>query len=133
MKLAITYAILALIASIANFAAQDVATTIYGGVLSIPISVVFGTGIGLVVKYVLDKRYIFQFKARNAAHDGKTFILYTVMGLVTTVIFWGFEFSFQYFFETKEMRYFGGAIGLAIGYVAKYLLDNRYVFRQVSS
>ena len=31
----------------------------------ITISVVLGTGVGLLVKYVLDKRYIFQFKARN--------------------------------------------------------------------
>ena len=52
------------------------------------------------------------------------------MGLATTVIFWGFEFGFQYLFATKEMRYLGGALGLAIGYVAKYLLDKRFVFRQ---
>ena len=68
MKLTFTYVIFALIASIANFAAQDVATSIYGGVLSIPISVVFGTGIGLVVKYILDKKYIFRFKAVSYTH-----------------------------------------------------------------
>jgi len=130
MKLAVTYTILALIASLANFAAQDLATTLYDGPFSITISVIVGTGVGLVVKYILDKRYIFRFKARNAVHDGQTFVLYTIMGLLTTVIFWGFEFGFQYVFATKEMRYLGGAIGLAIGYVAKYLLDKRFVFRQ---
>ena len=130
MKLAVTYSILALIASLANFAAQDLTTTVYGGPFSIAISVVLGTGVGLVVKYILDKRYIFSFKARNAIHDGRTFALYTIMGLVTTVIFWGFEFGFQAVFATREMRYLGGALGLAIGYVAKYLLDKRYVFRQ---
>lgn len=129
MKLAVTYSILALIASLANFAAQDLTTTVYGGPFSIAISVVLGTGVGLVVKYILDKRYIFSFKARNAIHDGQTFALYTIMGLVTTVIFWGFEFGFQAVFATREMRYLGGALGLAIGYVAKYLLDKRYVFR----
>ncbi len=133
MKLAVTYAILALIASLANFAAQDLATTLYGGPFSISISIVAGTGVGLIVKYVLDKRYIFRFKARNAIHDGQTFVLYTIMGLITTVIFWGFEFGFQFIFATKEMRYLGGAIGLTIGYVAKYLLDKRYVFRQETS
>jgi hypothetical protein len=51
------------------------------------------------------------------------------MGLATTVIFWGFEFGFHHIFETKEMRYLGGVIGLAIGYVTKYHLDKRYVFR----
>ena len=130
MKLAVTYAILALIASLANFAAQDLATTLYAGPFGITISLVVGTGVGLVVKYILDKRYIFGFKARNAAHDGQTFVLYTIMGLATTVIFWGFEFGFQIVFGTKEMRYLGGALGLAIGYVAKYLLDKRYDFSQ---
>ena len=130
MKLAVTYTILAVIASLANFAAQDLVTTFYGGPFNIAISVVLGTGVGLIVKYVLDKRYIFRFKARDAAHDRKTFILYTIMGLATTFIFWGFEFGFQAVFATKEMRYLGGALGLAIGYVTKYLLDKRYVFRQ---
>ena len=54
--------------------------------------------------------------------------LYTAMGLATTVIFWGFEFGFHHLFATREMRYLGGVIGLAIGYVSKYYLDKRYVF-----
>ena len=133
MKLAITYAILALIATAANIGTQDLATRIYTGSSSVFLSVLAGTGIGLIVKYVLDKRYIFKFRARDAAHDGKTFFLYTLMGLVTTVIFWGFEFGFDHLFQTREMRYLGGIIGLAIGYLAKYKLDKRFVFRTTES
>jgi len=129
MKLIITYAILALIATAANIGAQDLVVRIYSGAFDILASVVVGTGVGLVVKYILDKRYIFQFRARDAVHDGKTFALYTLMGLATTVIFWGFEFGFDHIFETKEMRYLGGIIGFAIGYLTKYYLDKRYVFR----
>jgi putative flippase GtrA len=51
------------------------------------------------------------------------------MGLLTTVIFWGFEWAFQLLYETKEMRYLGGVIGLALGYLTKYQLDKRFVFR----
>lgn len=128
MKLAITYAILALIATAANISTQDLVIRGYNGASSILISVTVGTSVGLVVKYLLDKRYIFRFRARNVVHDGQTFILYTLMGLATTVIFWGFEFGFHHLFETKEMRYLGGVIGLAIGYLTKYHLDKRYVF-----
>ena len=127
-KLAIKYAIFALIATAANIGAQDLVIRTYSGTFDILASVVVGTGVGLVVKYILDKRYIFRFRARSA-HDTQTFALYTVMGLVTTVIFWGFEFGFHHIFETKEMRYLGGVIGLAIGYLTKYHLDKRYVFR----
>ncbi|MCP8464293.1 GtrA family protein [Pseudomonas sp. ZM23] len=129
MKIAITYAILALIATVANIGAQDIVIRGYSGAYAILLSIIVGTGVGLVIKYVLDKRYIFRFRARDAVHDGQTFVLYTIMGLATTVIFWGFEFTFQHIFQSDGMRYLGGAIGLAIGYVTKYHLDKRYVFR----
>lgn len=128
-KLAVNYAIFALIATAANIGAQDLIIRTYNGAFGILISVVVGTGVGLVVKYVLDKRYIFRFRARSVAHDTQIFALYTVMGLATTTIFWGFEFGFHHIFETKEMRYLGGVIGLIIGYLTKYCLDKRYVFR----
>jgi hypothetical protein len=128
-KLAVNYAIFALTATAANIGAQDLVIRTYSGAYNILASVIVGTGVGLVVKYILDKRYIFLFRARSVAHDTQTFALYTVMGLATTVIFWGFEFGFHHIFETKEMRYLGGVIGLAIGYLTKYYLDKRYVFR----
>ena len=129
MKLAITYAIFALIATAANIGAQDLVIRAYSGAFDILASVIVGTGVGLVVKYILDKRYIFRFQTRDAIHDGQTFALYTFMGLATTIIFWAFEFGFHYLFQTRELRYLGGVLGLAIGYLTKYHLDKRYVFR----
>jgi putative flippase GtrA len=128
-KLAINYSVFALIATAANIGAQDLVIRVYNGAFDILAAVAVGTAVGLVVKYLLDKRYIFCFRARSIAHDTQTFASYTIMGLATTAIFWGCEFGFHHVFETKEMRYVGGAIGLAIGYVTKYQLDKRYVFR----
>ena len=130
MKLALTYAVLAMIATAANIGAQDLSIRLYAGAHAIPLSVMIGTGTGLIVKYVLDKRYIFRFRARDVRHDSQTFALYTTMGVFTTLIFWGFEFGFNAAFQTKEMRYLGGIIGLAIGYFTKYQLDKRFVFRK---
>ncbi len=128
MKLAITYAILACIATVANIAAQDLTIRAYAGAQAVLFSVMVGTGVGLVTKYLLDKRYIFRFRARNLGHDGRTFVLYTLMGLVTTAIFWGFELGFHLVFASKEMRYVGGVLGLALGYLLKFQLDRRFVF-----
>jgi putative flippase GtrA len=128
MNLALTYALLAAIATAFNIGAQDIAIRLYSGPFGVTISLVFGTGVGLIVKYLLDKRFIFRFKARDLAHDGRTFILYAFMGVFTTLIFWGVEFLFDHLFQTKELRYVGGVIGLAIGYVTKYQLDKKYVF-----
>lgn len=129
-KLAINYAIFALIATAANIYAQDLVIRTYSGAYNILASVIVGTGVGLFIKYILDKHYIFRFRASSVVHDTQNFVLYTIMGLATTAIFWGFEFSFHQIFETKEMRYFGGVIGLTIGYLTKYQLDKRYVFRK---
>ena len=87
MNLAVVYAFLAGIATLVNIGAQDLTLRLYSGAFSVPLSVAVGTLAGLVVKYVLDKRYIFRFQARDMAHDSQTFILYTAMGLATPVIF----------------------------------------------
>jgi putative flippase GtrA len=129
MNLALKYTIFAALATLANIGSQDLALRVYDGTFSILLSVFFGTGVGLVVKYLLDKRYIFAFQTRDLAHDTRTFMLYSLMGVVTTAVFWGFEFGFQWVFQDKTMRYLGGVIGLAIGYWVKYELDKRYVFR----
>lgn len=129
MKLAAIYALLAALATIFNIAAQHAFLLIYGGPLDIFVSILAGTAAGLIVKYVLDKRYIFRFKADNMAHDGRIFLLYSLMGVFTTAIFWGFELTFHLMFQSDAMRYLGGVIGLAIGYLAKYELDKRFVFR----
>jgi putative flippase GtrA len=130
MKLATTYLLLAVIATLMNIAAQDLCSRVYSGPFSLILAVVAGTGAGLICKYLLDARYIFRFRSRNLLHGSQTFFWYTVAGLATTLIFWCFEFGFDHLFRSKEMRYAGAVIGLSIGYLCKYQLDRRFVFRQ---
>ena len=128
MKLTFWYTLFAVVATLANIGSQDITVRLYQGRFAITLSILVGTAVGLLVKYILDKKYIFKYRVVNLAHDTRTFLLYTAMGIVTTLIFWGFEFTFEYLFETKTMRYLGGVIGLSIGYLVKYQLDKRYVF-----
>jgi putative flippase GtrA len=130
MRLALAYALFAALATLVNIGAQDVSLRLYAGEHAVGLSVFAGTGVGLVVKYLLDKRYIFRFQTTGAAHDGRLFALYTLMGVATTAVFWGFEFGFEHLFHDKWLRYLGGVIGLAVGYVTKYQLDKRFVFRR---
>jgi len=123
------YTIFALFATVVNIGSQEIAITLYQGSFAIMLSILVGTAVGLVLKYWLDKRYIFQYQTQSIQHGSKTFTLYTIMGVVTTFIFWGFELAFDAIYGTKEMRYLGGVIGLAIGYYVKYQLDKRYVFK----
>lgn len=134
MRLPVLYALLAAIATAANIGAQDLLLRLYQGPWHVAVSVVLGTSVGLVLKYVLDKRFIFRFRARNAAHDARTFMLYVSAGLLTTALFWGTEWSFDRCFGgDRLMRYAGAVLGLAAGYWLKYHLDKRYVFRSAAS
>lgn len=128
--LVLSYSFFASITTIVNLGSQMASVAIYKGPYAIPLSIFAGTAIGLLMKYLLDKRYIFQAQTRNLAHDGYLFILYTSMGVITTAIFWGVEYTFHWAFASDAMRYLGGALGLALGYLLKYQLDKRFVFQK---
>lgn len=127
-RLAAWYALFALIATLTNLGTQALVVAQLRFDHAIELSILAGTATGLVVKYVLDKRYIFHFESTGLAHDGRLFALYTYMGIVTTAIFWSVEYLFHWIFATDFMRYLGGALGLAVGYYIKYRLDKRFVF-----
>ncbi|WP_212629025.1 GtrA family protein [Pseudomonas sp. KB-10] len=129
MRLALIYALLAALATLANIATQDVFLRVYQGAHAIALSILAGTLLGLVLKYALDKRFIFAFQAKDLAHDSRVFLLYAAMGGFTTLLFWGTELLFHALFATREMRYLGAVIGLAAGYWLKFILDRRFVFR----
>jgi putative flippase GtrA len=122
------YTLLAVIATAVNIGFQDVFVRLHDGIYSVPLSMVVGTGAGLLTKYILDKKFIFHYQVRDAKQDVNTFLLYALMGLTTTAIFWFLEAAFAIVFGTKEMRYVGAVVGLAIGYFVKYRLDRRFVF-----
>lgn len=128
-KIAVLYTLFAAVSTVANLGTQALVTKLYEGNFSIAISIVLGTAVGLPVKYVLDKLFIFKFRADNIAHDSKLFVLYSLLAIVTTAIFWGTEVLFQVWFGTEFLRLVGGALGLIIGYTVKYQLDKKYVFR----
>ncbi|MBF9036446.1 GtrA family protein [Rhodobacterales bacterium HKCCE2091] len=129
--LAFRYAAFAVLATAANLAVQRL--VLWPGDGAPPwrfvLALVLGTGVGLVVKYVLDKRWIFDDRSTGLRAHSTRFSLYAAMGLVTTAIFWATETLFWLTWQTDLAREAGAVLGLAIGYVTKYRLDRRFVFR----
>jgi putative flippase GtrA len=129
MRIPLLYALGAVFAIVVNIGTQELSLMLLSAVpWVVVLSVMAGTGTGLVFKYVWDKLLIFGFRPATASRDLLAFGGYTLTGVGTTATFWGFEFGFDLLFGTKLMRYVGGVIGLAIGYAIKYQLDKRYVF-----
>lgn len=127
-RLIFRYTVFAVIATLANLATQRMVLAGGTSTLWFMAAVGAGTLVGLVVKYVLDKRWIFGDTSTGMKAHGKKFGLYTAMGLVTTAIFWGTETAFWLIWQTDPMRELGAVLGLSVGYIVKYNLDRRFVF-----
>lgn len=127
-RIAFLYSVFAALATAANLGTQAFVIWVYTGAYAIELSILAGTAAGLPIKYILEKRHIFEFESKSLKHDGKLFFMYSFLGVFTTALFWGTEFAFQWIFGTDLMRYLGGAIGLTLGYIIKYQLDKHFVF-----
>lgn len=127
--LVLRYAAFAAVAILVNLGVQRAVLSVIDGAAGFALAVFFGTLAGLVVKYVLDKRWIFFDAHAGLAQEGRKFSIYTAMGIVTTLIFWGTETAFWLIWQTSAMRELGAVLGLTVGYVIKYHLDRRFVFR----
>lgn len=128
--IAVKYAFFAVIATGVNLLTQWPVFAFFDGFWVLYAALACGTLAGLVTKYLLDKRWIFYYIPRDHMDNLSRFGLYSLMGGVTTMIFWGTEIGFYYFFQFAGAQYVGGALGLTVGYMTKYALDKKYVFRR---
>lgn len=133
-SLALRYGGFAVIATVVNLGMQRI---VLWGTSAAEVSparfalaVAAGTLAGLVIKYLLDKRWIFFDQTSGARAQGAQFLLYALMGVVTTLIFWATETAFWIIWQTDLARETGAVLGLTVGYVTKYILDRRYVFNR---
>ena len=126
---AFKYTFCAIIAITINLITQYLSFAIYSGYGALYLSMLIGTATGLIIKYILDKKYIFYDKMDNASEETQKFLLYSFIGGFTTVIFWGSEIVFDYLLQSNYGKYYGAVFGLSLGYLAKYYLDKKFVFR----
>lgn len=132
-SLILRYTTFATLATLANLATQR-EVLLFGNSPSVVIlAIAAGTIVGLLIKYVLDKRWVFYDSQTGVLEHGKKFTLYVGMGLITTAVFWGAECAFWVIWNSDAMREIGAILGLSVGYAMKYYLDRRYVFTDAQS
>lgn len=123
------YILFAFLATLVNLGVQKLSFFLYQGPYSLFIAMIAGTGSGFVLKYLLDKFFVFKYTAQNKAEEAKTVFLYGLMAIVTTLIFWGTELAFDWAIAADWGKYLGAVIGLTAGYIIKYYLDSKFVFK----
>ncbi len=83
--LTLRYIVFAVIATLANLAVQRLVLAVPEpkAALAYPLALGAGTLAGLVIKYLLDKRWIFHDFSQGVEAHGKRFSLYALMGVAT--------------------------------------------------
>ena len=130
LSITFKYALFAGLATGINIAVQRGVGQIVQGPLSLYLVILSGTTAGLIVKYLLDKRFIFFYQPPSRSDEALKVLLYLMMSGFATAVFWAVEFSFDALFDFTAARYLGAAVGLTLGYSLKYELDKRFVFTQ---
>lgn len=128
-NIVLRYAFFAIISTILNLSIQRLVLWFGKSSVMFALALLAGTLVGLLIKYILDKFWIFDDYGFDATNESKKFSLYVLMGVATTAIFWGAEIAFWLLWKTDFMREAGAVLGLTIGYFVKYRLDRRYVFK----
>lgn len=131
MSLLMNYTLFAIFAITANVLSQEATLWFYRGAYELWFTIPIGTAVGLVVKYLLDRKYIFSADTLPLHRDARQFLAYAGTGAITTALFWGTEILFDVVFDSREARYGGAILGLSVGYWLKYRLDKRFVFAKV--
>jgi putative flippase GtrA len=126
-KIIARYSIFAMIATILNIGTQRIIFNFGNSTNLFLLALVCGTLIGLISKYELDRRWVFENMRMNKSSKHQ-FIAYALTGFITTIIFWTIEVIFWLLWQTDLMRELGAISGLAIGYIIKYKIDYRFVF-----
>lgn len=120
------------VATLVNLMVQHLVRAVYDGPFALFVSMGCATGSGLVLKYWLDRQFVFDAPSEadlktDLKTEGRQFGLYAFFGLFTTLIFWVTETLFDQI-GGPAWRDLGAILGLGLGYGIKYLLDKRFVF-----
>ncbi|PJI91468.1 putative flippase GtrA [Yoonia maricola] len=127
----VRYAISAVVSVVANLVAQQFTVV---GMPAAPLmaSIIVGTIVGFIVKYVIDKTWTFREAYTTHKGEARRITLSGLFSVLTTLIFWAFELGFYAVWQTDFAKYTGAVVGLSIGYIIKFWLDRRHVFREAT-
>lgn len=112
-----------------NLATQRIVLDLFQNDHELLLAIIFGTILGLISKFILDKNFIFKKKYETSKKVINSFRTYVFFGVFTTSIFWCFELAFWIIFDHQIARELGAIIGLSIGYLVKYKLDEAITFK----
>jgi peptidoglycan biosynthesis protein MviN/MurJ (putative lipid II flippase) len=131
MSIGFKYILFAILATTVNIFFQYLSFLLIDHKYELYIAMLNGTILGMILKYYLDKNFIFYY-VKKEFNNKNIFLLYIFTSIFTTIIFWAIELWFSYYVNINYSEYIGALVGLTLGYSLKYLLDKQLVFNNQS-
>lgn len=131
MSIGYKYILFAILATTVNIFSQYLSFLLIDHKYELYIAILNGTILGMILKYYLDKNYIFYY-VKKKFNNKNIFLLYIFTSIFTTIIFWAIELWFSYYVNITYSEYLGALVGLTLGYSLKYILDKHLVFNNQS-
>ena len=131
MSIGFKYILFAILATTVNIFFQYLSFLLIDHKYELYIAMLNGTILGMILKYYLDKNFIFYY-VKKEFNNKNTFLLYIFTSIFTTILFWAIELWFSYYVNINYSEYLGALVGLTLGYSLKYLLDKQLVFNNQS-
>ena len=126
MSIGLKYILFAILAMTVNIFFQYLSFLLIDHKYELYIAILNGTILGMILKYYLDKNYIFYY-VKKKFNNKNIFLLYIFTSIFTTIIFWAIELWFSYYVNITYSEYLGALVGLTLGYSLKYILDKHLV------
>lgn len=123
------YALFCVIAGVMNILTQAAVFRLVS-FQPLAVSILAGTAVGFIVKYFLDKHWIFFDDYGDVRREVGKVVLYGAFSVAMTLVFWATELAFFAVGGTQFFKYLGAVVGLTIGNFAKYFLDYHFTFAQ---
>ena len=131
MSIGLKYILFAILAMTVNIFFQYLSFLLIDHKYELYIAILNGTILGMILKYYLDKNFIFYYVKKDF-NNKNIFLLYIFTSIFTTIIFWAIELWFSYYVNITYSEYLGALVGLTLGYSLKYILDKHLVFNNQS-
>ena len=131
MSIGFKYILFAILATTVNIFFQYLSFLLIEHKYELYIAMLNGTILGMILKYYLDKNFIFYY-VKKEFNIKNIFLLYIFTSIFTTILFWAIELWFSYYVNINYSEYLGALVGLTLGYSLKYLLDKQLVFNNQS-
>ena len=116
------YILFCLISIFLNLSTQEVFLFFFKSYI---ISILFGTLNGFLIKFYLDKNFVFS---NSSSFSFNELFTYAFTAFFSTIIFWSVEIFFLIYFQNNMMKILGGFLGLILGYTLKFKLDYKLTF-----